>query len=70
MSWKSFRSGNTVKTEYLNRIPNPEYLTGANPKSRIPNWSECGEMFDDNRIALILENVSKCQLEPKFTLAT
>ena len=35
MSWKSFKSGNTVNPEYLNRIPNPE--------SRIPNWSECTE---------------------------
>ena len=33
ISWKSFKSGNTVNIEYLNRIPNPE--------SRIPNWSEC-----------------------------
>ena len=33
MSSKSFKSGNTVNTKYLNRIPNPE--------SRIPNWSEC-----------------------------
>ena len=33
ISWKSFKSGNTVNTDYLNRIPNP--------KSRIPNWSEC-----------------------------
>ena len=30
ISWKYFKSGNTVNTEYLNRIPNPEYLTGAN----------------------------------------
>ena len=30
ISWKSFKSGNTVNTEYLNRIPNPEYLAGAN----------------------------------------
>ena len=29
-SWKSLKSGNTVNTEYLNRIPNPECLTGAN----------------------------------------
>ena len=28
--WKSFKSGNTVNTEYLNRILNPEYLTGVN----------------------------------------
>ena len=28
--WKSFRSGNTVNSEYLNRIPNLEYLTRAN----------------------------------------
>ena len=33
MSWKSFKSGNTANTEYLNRIPNPQ--------SRILNWSEC-----------------------------
>ena len=32
MSRKSFKSGNTVNTDYLNRIPNPE--------SRITNWSE------------------------------
>ena len=25
-----FKSGNTVNTEYLNWIPNPEYVTGAN----------------------------------------
>ena len=30
ISLKSFKSGNTVNTEYLNRIPNPEYLAGAN----------------------------------------
>ena len=30
ISWKSFKSGNTVNTEYINRIPNPESLTGAN----------------------------------------
>ena len=30
ISWKNFKSGNTVNTEYLNRIANPEYLTGAN----------------------------------------
>ena len=28
--WKSFKSGNTVNTEYLNRIWSPYYLTGAN----------------------------------------
>ena len=28
--WKSFKSGNSVNTEYLNRILNPEYLTGLN----------------------------------------
>ena len=28
--------GNTVNLEYLNQIPNPEYLTGANvPKQRL-----------------------------------
>ena len=27
---KSFKSGNTVNAEYLNRIPNPEYLIGVN----------------------------------------
>ena len=32
ISWKYFKSGNTVNTKYLNRIPNPEYLTGANVK--------------------------------------
>ena len=37
MSWKSFKSGNTANTEYLNRIPNPEYLTGAN----VPNHVQC-----------------------------
>ena len=31
MSWKFFKSWNTVNTEYLNRIPNQEY--------GIPNWS-------------------------------
>ena len=35
-SWKSLNSGNNVKTEYLNRIPNPEYLTGAN----VPNLQD------------------------------
>ena len=36
MSWKSFKSGNTVNTEYLNRISNTEYLTGANvPKKNV-----------------------------------
>ena len=30
ISWKYFISGNTVNSEYLNRIPSPEYLTGAN----------------------------------------
>ena len=33
MSGNSFKSGNTVNTEYLNRIPNPV--------SRICNWSKC-----------------------------
>ena len=28
--WKSFKYGNTVIIEYLNRIPNPEFLTEAN----------------------------------------
>ena len=28
--WKRFKSENTVNTEYLNRILNPEYLTGVN----------------------------------------
>ena len=36
MSWKSFKSGNTVNTEYLNCIRNPE--------SQIPNWSECNNI--------------------------
>ena len=35
MSWIFFKSGNTVNTEYLNRIPNPE--------SQIPNRSEYTE---------------------------
>ena len=30
MSWKFFKSGNTMNTEDLNRILNPEYLTGTN----------------------------------------
>ena len=30
ISRKSLKSGNNVNTEFLNRIPNPEYLTGAN----------------------------------------
>ena len=36
ISWKSFKSGNTVNTEYLNRIPNPnpKYLTGAKVPSK------------------------------------
>ena len=33
ISSKSFKFGNTVKTEYLNRIPNTD--------SWIPKWSEC-----------------------------
>ena len=33
ISWKSDKFGNTVNTEYLNRIPSPE--------SGIPDWSEC-----------------------------
>ena len=41
MSWKSFKSGNTVNTEYLNRISNTEYLTGANvPKKKCGNGGE------------------------------
>ena len=35
MPWKSFKSGNTVNTEYLNQIPNPEYLTGVNVPSSL-----------------------------------
>ena len=32
MSWKFFKSGNTMDTAYLNQTPNPKsrYLTGAN----------------------------------------
>ena len=41
MSWKSFKSGNAVNTEYLNRIPNPE--------SRIPNWGECTEKYSTSK---------------------
>ena len=36
ISWKSLKSGNNVNTDYLNRIPNPEYLTGAN----VPNLQD------------------------------
>ena len=35
MSWKIFKSGSTVNTEYLNPIPNPE--------SRKPNSGECAK---------------------------
>ena len=41
ISWKSFKSGNTVNTAYLSRIPNPEYLTGAN----VPHHNTLTEMF-------------------------
>ena len=41
ISWKSFKSGNTVSTEYLNQIPNPEYPTGAN----VPNNTEINFYF-------------------------
>ena len=37
MSRKSFKSGNIVNTEYLNRNPNPEYLTGANVRHFVIN---------------------------------
>ena len=33
ISRKPLKSGNNVNTEYLNRIPNPEYLTGANVRN-------------------------------------
>ena len=36
------KSGKTVNTEYLNRIPNHEYLTGAN----IPKLEPCGSLLD------------------------
>ena len=36
ISRKSLKSGNNVNTEFLNRIPNPEYLTGAN----VPNLQD------------------------------
>ena len=41
ISWKSLKSGNNVKTEYLNRIPNPEYLIGAN----VPNLQDENDLI-------------------------
>ena len=50
ISWKSFKSGNTVNTAYLNRIPNPEYLTGAN----VPHHNTLTEMFTITEMSALL----------------
>lgn len=49
ISWKFFKSGNTLNTEYINPIPNPE--------SRISNWSECTDIFSYFRASFPIKSV-------------
>ena len=49
-----------MKTEYLNRIPNPEYLTGANVPKSSTSAQENGEMATNYQLKKPIKYSAYC----------